>query len=115
MNDSDGRHIRSAARLLKAIANERRLSILCHLAHGEMCVGALVAAIGLSQSALSQHLARLRADGLVRTRRDGHSIVYALASAEAAAVIGVLSGLYCDGPPPDHSSTPPPSPPETRT
>ncbi len=96
MNESDGRPIRSAARLLKALANERRLSILCLLARGEMCVGALVDTVGLSQSALSQHLAKLRAEGLVRTRREGHTIHYALASAEAAAVIEVLAVLYCD-------------------
>lgn len=104
MNELDGRHIRPAARLLKALANERRLSILCHLGRGEMCVGALAEAIGLSQSALSQHLAKLRAEGLVRTRRESQTIFYALASAEAAAVVAVLAALYCDRP----QSTQPP-------
>lgn len=96
MNELNRSHVRSAARLLKALANERRLSILCLLGRGEIRVGDLADAVGLSQSALSQHLARLRAEGLVRTRRDGLTIFYRLASAEAAAVIDVLAGLYCD-------------------
>ncbi|KAA0686094.1 ArsR/SmtB family transcription factor [Azospirillum brasilense] len=105
MNELDGGHIRSATRLLKALANERRLSILCLLGRGEMCVSALADAVGLGQSALSQHLARLRAEGLVRTRRESQTIFYALASAEAAAVIEVLAGLYCERPPAGHSSS----------
>lgn len=108
MNELDRSHVSSAARLLKALANERRLSILCLLGRGELCVGDLADAVGLSQSALSQHLAKLRAEGLVRTRRDGLTIFYRLASAEAAAVIEVLAGLYCDpspeNPPPSNQS-----------
>ncbi|WP_431854951.1 ArsR/SmtB family transcription factor [Azospirillum sp.] len=107
MNELEGRHIRSAARLLKALANERRLAILCHLGRGEMRVGVLADAVGLSQSALSQHLAKLRADGLVRTRREGQTIVYALASADVSAVIGVLAELYCGTPPGSSSSNQP--------
>lgn len=87
--------LRPAVRLLKALSNEARLMILCELGTGECCVGDLVAAVGLSQSALSQHLARLRADGLVRTRRQSQTIYYAVASREAAHIIAALAGLYC--------------------
>ena len=64
--------------LLKALSNERRLAIVCALYAGEKCVGDLEDIVGLSQSALSQHLARLRRDGLVTTRRDAQTIYYAL-------------------------------------
>jgi ArsR family transcriptional regulator, virulence genes transcriptional regulator len=86
---------RRASALLKAMANERRLLILCHLAMGEKSVGELETRVGLSQSALSQHLARLRRDGLVGTRRSAQTILYRLAGAEARAVIRTLHGLYC--------------------
>lgn len=85
----------AAAGLLRALANENRLMILCKLIEGETSVGALVAAVGLSQSALSQHLARLRADRLVATRRDAQTIYYRLASAEATRVMQLLAELYC--------------------
>lgn len=84
-----------AAQLLKQLANEKRLMILCALVAGEQSVGALNSTVPLSQSALSQHLARLREAGLVSTRRDGQSIYYALAGDEAAAVLHVLHTLYC--------------------
>ncbi|MCA3247682.1 MAG: ArsR/SmtB family transcription factor [Tagaea sp.] len=86
---------RSASALLKAMANERRLLILCHLAMGEKSVGELEGLVGLSQSALSQHLARLRRDRLVATRRAAQTILYRLAGAEATAIIHTLHGLYC--------------------
>jgi DNA-binding transcriptional ArsR family regulator len=86
---------RKATALLKAMANEKRLMILCHLASGERSVGSLESVVDLSQSALSQHLARLRADGLVRTRREGQTIHYSLAGDEAPAVMATLYGLYC--------------------
>jgi ArsR family transcriptional regulator len=85
----------AAAQLLKALANEHRLMILCKLAEGELSVGDLVAAIGLSQSALSQHLAKLRGDRLVATRRDAQTIYYRLTSADAARVLQVLADIYC--------------------
>ncbi|MGE0120422.1 MAG: ArsR/SmtB family transcription factor [Dongiaceae bacterium] len=85
----------AAARLLRALANEHRLMILCKLVEGEHAVGELVTAIGLSQSALSQHLARLRDDRLVATRRDAQTIYYRLASAEAARVMQLLADIYC--------------------
>ena len=69
--------------------------ILCTLLDGERSVGDLVETIGLSQSALSQHLARLRRDGLVRTRRCSQNIYYRVAGAEAPAVLATLHSLYC--------------------
>ncbi len=84
-----------ASALLKAMANDRRLLILCCLAMGEQSVGALEDQVGLSQSALSQHLARLRRDKLVTTRRAAQTIYYKLASDEVAAIMGTLHALYC--------------------
>lgn len=84
-----------AATLLRALANERRLMILCALTGGEQCVGVLERRIGISQSALSQHLAVLRQTGVVKTRRDGLTIYYSLAGAEAEALLRTLSDLYC--------------------
>ncbi len=86
-----------ASTLLKAMANKQRLMILCHLVEGEKTVGDLRDRIGLSQSALSQHLAILRHDGLVGTRRAGTSVIYALASPQAAAMMETLYQLFCDG------------------
>ncbi|WP_448190951.1 ArsR/SmtB family transcription factor [Azospirillum sp. sgz301742] len=101
MNASDlASNCRSAAALLKSMANEHRLAILCRLATGERSVGELIADVGLSQSALSQHLARLRAEGLVKTRRASQQIFYSLASAEAAQVMETLHGIYCVEPAP---------------
>lgn len=85
-----------AAQLLRLLANEKRLLILCHLiVHGEMSVGALVEAVGLSQSALSQHLAKLRDDGLVAFRRQSQTIFYRVADPKAARVIELLKDLFC--------------------
>lgn len=86
---------REASGLLKTLGNEHRLLILCTLLEGERSVGDLVEKIGLSQSALSQHLARLRRDGLVRTRRSSQTIYYRVAGAEAPAVLATLHSLYC--------------------
>ena len=87
---------RRASTLLKAMSNQHRLMILCQLVPGEKCVGDLEQIVGLSQSALSQHLARLRRDSLVSTRREAQTIYYSLAGEEASAVIETLYGLYCD-------------------
>ena len=87
---------RRASALLKAMGNPHRLMILCRLAEGEKCVGELERVIGLSQSALSQHLARLRRDDVVATRRVAQTIYYSLAGPEARAVIATLYRLYCD-------------------
>jgi len=84
-----------ASTLLKAMSNQHRLMILCQLVPGEKCVGELEKIVGLSQSALSQHLARLRRDTLVQTRRDAQTIYYSLSGDEASAVIETLYGLYC--------------------
>ncbi len=85
----------AAARLLKALANERRLMILCQLTGGERSVGDLQAVVGLSQSALSQHLAVLRGDGLVATRREGQTIHYRIGDPSAARVIETLAAIFC--------------------
>ena len=95
----------AAAGLLRALANEHRLLILCQLAAGERGVGELVDAVGLSQSAVSQHLARLRAEGLVATRREGQAIVYSLAADEARRMIAALYDIYCKGPQPGRRRT----------
>lgn len=87
---------RKASTLLKAMSNERRLLILCYLSTGEKSVGELEELVGLSQSALSQHLARLRRDKLVRTRRSAQNIYYSLSGGEATAVMGTLHALYCE-------------------
>ncbi|WP_211187185.1 ArsR/SmtB family transcription factor [Neoroseomonas marina] len=85
-----------AARLLRLLANTNRLLLLCHLvAEGEMTVGALAEAVGLSQPALSQHLAMLREDGLVATRKAAQAVFYRLADPKAARLLEVLRDLYC--------------------
>lgn len=87
----------SAAHLLKSLANPHRLLVLCVLAGRgcEMSVGEINTCVGLSQSALSQHLARLRAEGLVHTRRDSQSIYYSVAEGPALQLIQVLQQHYC--------------------
>lgn len=82
--------------LLKSMANETRLLILCQLAHSERSVSELLEIIPLGQSALSQHLAILRRERLVTTRREGQSVYYALSSVEVRAIIGTLYQLFCD-------------------
>lgn len=84
-----------AVNLLKAMANEKRLFILCYLLQGELSVGQLVERVPLSQSALSQHLAWLRKDGLVTTRKEAQTVYYSLKSDEVVAVIQLLHDLYC--------------------
>lgn len=85
-----------AAQLLKLLANETRLLILCRLvAEREMSAGAIVGAVGLGQSAVSQHLAKLRDDKLVATRRDGQTIYYRIADRNIARIIAVLKDIYC--------------------
>ena len=86
---------RRASTLLKSMSNQHRLMILCQLVPGEKCVGELEKIVGLSQSALSQHLARLRRDELVKTRRAAQTIYYSLAGEEANTVIAALYELYC--------------------
>ncbi|AIW13119.1 metalloregulator ArsR/SmtB family transcription factor [Vibrio europaeus] len=81
--------------LLKAMANERRLQILCLLHNQELSVGELCSKLELSQSALSQHLAWLRRDGLVNTRKEAQTVYYTLSSEEVKAMIQLLHDLYC--------------------
>ncbi|MBS0213125.1 MAG: winged helix-turn-helix transcriptional regulator [Proteobacteria bacterium] len=88
-------HAGDASRLLKALANDKRLLILCMLVEGERNVGELNARLDLSQSALSQHLAVLRGDGLVETRRDAQNVYYALPDGPARQIVQTLHGLYC--------------------
>jgi DNA-binding transcriptional ArsR family regulator len=90
-------HAGDAVRLLKALANEKRLMILCMLADNECSVGELNARLDLSQSALSQHLGVLREDGLVTTRREAQTIYYALAPGPSQHIIDTLHGIYCSG------------------
>ncbi|MES2710523.1 MAG: metalloregulator ArsR/SmtB family transcription factor [Pseudomonadota bacterium] len=85
-----------AAQLLRLLANEKRLLMLCHLVtEGEMGVGALAEAVDLSQPALSQHLALLREEGLVATRKVAQAVFYRLADPKAARVLALLRDLYC--------------------
>ena len=89
------RNAGKAADMLRLLSHEARLAVLCELVMGERSAGALVESSGLSQSALSQHLAKLREDGLVSTRREGQTIFYALADRKAARLVEVLHELYC--------------------
>ena len=88
-------HAADAAGLMKALGNESRLMILCMLAEGERSVGQMNEIIPLSQSALSQQLARLREQGLVKTRRESQTIYYSLAEGPADKVIHLLHDIYC--------------------
>ncbi|HEY7808397.1 MAG TPA: metalloregulator ArsR/SmtB family transcription factor [Croceibacterium sp.] len=84
------------AAMLKALASRPRLMLLCKLVeHGEMCVGDLADGVGLSQSALSQHLARMREEKLVSFRREGHSLFYSVADPRCEALLATLHHLYC--------------------
>ena len=85
-----------AAGLLRAMANEHRLLILCHLVSaGELPVGAIVERVGLSQSALSQHLAKMRAQKLVAFRRESQTLFYRIADSKAGRVLELLRDLFC--------------------
>lgn len=84
-----------AARLLKMLANGQRLRVLCLLIGGELSVGQINERIDLSQSALSQHLAKLRDEMLVTTRRESQTIFYRLSSGPAQRVISSLHDIYC--------------------
>lgn len=81
--------------MLKAMSNSHRLLILCELHNGERSVSALEAVVPLSQSALSQHLAKLREYGVVSTRREAQTIYYSLADPRVASLIGTLYALFC--------------------
>jgi|AZIK01.1.fsa_nt_gi DNA-binding transcriptional ArsR family regulator len=84
-----------AARLMKALGNDSRLLILCYLGNRELSVTELNSFLDLSQSALSQHLALLRRDGLVKTRRESQTIYYSLQGDKAKRLIGTLHDIFC--------------------
>jgi ArsR family transcriptional regulator len=95
MNELEERAMEVAG-ALHAIANDKRLMILCELVeHGECNVGALTKAVGLSQSALSQHLAKMRDDGIVTFRRDAQTLWYRIADERVERLLGMLHELYC--------------------
>ena len=85
---------RAASTLLKAMSNEHRLMILCHLMEGERSVRGLQLLIGLSQSALSQHLGRLRRDSLVATRREAQSVFYSLPGKQVPVMLRALEQIF---------------------
>lgn len=87
---------REASELLAAMANEKRLMILCHLLDGETSVNELAELVAMNQSALSQQLAKLRALKLVDTRRDAQQVYYRLGSVEVERILQTLYGIYCD-------------------
>ena len=87
------RNLSSCVKLLKALSNEQRLKIMCSLHKSEKSVGELEEIIGLSQSALSQHLARLRNDQLVKTRREAQTIYYSLDDEDAKAILQTLCDI----------------------
>jgi DNA-binding transcriptional ArsR family regulator len=93
------KNVKVASRLLKALSNEKRLLILAALHKGEKSVGALEEFVSLSQSALSQHLARLRRDGIVKTRRDAQTIYYSIKDPAVALILSTLCDHYTDNPP----------------
>ena len=89
-------YAQNAAAMLRAVGNEHRLLILCLLIeHGEMTVGALLEDVALSQSALSQHLARMREDGLVAYRRESQTLHYRIENPDVAKLIATLKTLFC--------------------
>jgi len=88
-------HATEAAALLKALANDQRLLVLCSLLDASLSVGEINARVPLSQSALSQHLAVLRGAGLVNTRRESQTIYYALADGPALRIMEVLYEAFC--------------------
>ena len=94
--DPDGRNAQRASALLKAMSNPHRLYVLCQLANGEKSVGELEKIIGLSQSALSQHLAKLRREKLVKTRRQAQTIFYSLNGDQATRIIDALFEVCSD-------------------
>ena len=81
--------------MLKVLANAKRLMILCHLIKGEKTVGELTELVGLSHSALSQHLAKMRALDLVETNKKGQEVFYRIESREVEAILSTLYLIYC--------------------
>lgn len=88
-------HANEATQMLKELANQNRLMIFCCLGEGELSVSELNERVPLSQSALSQHLARLREAGFLTTRREGQTIYYRLANPNVTKIIATLKSIYC--------------------
>lgn len=94
LTESDG--VKEATAVMRLLSHPERLKILCHLGvEGELCVGAILERIPLSGSALSQHLAKLRKEGLVGTRKDRQTVYYRVERADVLEILGTLHGLYC--------------------
>lgn len=95
----DPERLRAAATqavgILKVLANEDRLLLLCQLSQGERCVGELEAALGIHQPTLSQQLGVLRNEGLVNTRRQGKHIFYSVTNPETLEILALLYRIYC--------------------
>ena len=86
-----------ASELMKTLGHKDRLMVLCHLISGEKSVGELARLLDIPQSPLSQHLARMRKEELVRTRREAQTIYYSIASEEAARMVALMHEMYCSG------------------
>ena len=98
--------IEEVVTLLKAMSNRRRMIILCALCQKEQSVGELEKKVGLSQSALSQHLARLRRDGFVKTRREAQTIYYSTENPQICQLMSALNNIFNDGQPCPELDTP---------
>ena len=103
--------LQRASVLLKAMSNERRLQILCYLSEGEHSVNELCRLVGLSQSALSQHLAKMRRDGLVQPRREKQTVYYSVTGGEVRRILDTLHELYCPSGIEQSDDQPSPAPP----
>jgi DNA-binding transcriptional ArsR family regulator len=86
-----------ASDLMKTLGHKDRLMVLCHLSSGEKSVGELAGLLDIPQSPLSQHLARMRKEQLVKTRREAQTIYYSIASEDAARIVALMHELYCKG------------------
>lgn len=91
------RAAQQASELMKTLGHKDRLMVLCHLASGEKSVGELAKLLDIPQSPLSQHLARMRKESLVKTRREAQTIYYSIASGKAGRMIELMHELYCNG------------------
>jgi len=92
----DPKDLATAAEVLSLLSHPQRLEVLCHLSRdGELPVGELVRRVGLSQSATSQHLARLRKLGLLETRKEGQTVYYRIAREDVGQILELLHRLYC--------------------
>lgn len=93
--DQMRKNVSNAEQLLKSLGNSHRLMVLCHLVNGEKSVGELEQQLELSQSSLSQHLARLRSQGIVAFRKEGTTVFYRIADEKALRILESLYDIYC--------------------